>query len=272
MPALWKFDVGIGGFIPDGDWERASQIVVLGSKVRVELFGPDNPLGRFVRVAGRRLRVIGVMAPKGQILGNDIDDVVYVPVATAITLFNREELHEIHVEYSEASDTDRVVRDVKAILTARHADREDYTLSTQEQMLDVFGNVMSLITLAVGAIGGISLLVGAVGILTMMWIAVGERTHEIGLLRALGATSRDVLKVFMAEAVVLGAAGGLVGVGLGLGIVALLRLLLPDLPLGTPLVYVVAALGISFATGLLAGILPARRAAALDPIEALRSE
>lgn len=272
MPELWKFRVGIGSFLPAGDVERESQVAVLGPKLATELFGAESPLGRFVRISGRRLRVIGVMAPKGQILGADIDDVAYVPVATAFSLFNSAELFEIDLEYSESASTARVVADVKAILTERHAGREDYTLNTQEEMLSVFGNVMNIITLAVGAIGGISLLVGAVGILTMMWISVGERTHEIGLLKALGATSRGVLQVFMTEAVVLGLVGGLAGVGIGLGLVALIHLVLPDLPLGTPPEYVAAALAISFATGLVSGILPARRAAGMDPIEALRVE
>ncbi len=272
MPELWKFSVGIGDFLPPGDIDREVQVAVLGPKLATELFGAESPLGQFVRIAGRRLRVIGVMAPKGQILGADIDDVAYVPVATALSLFNSAELFEIDLEYSENASTERVVADVKRVLTERHSGREDYTLNTQEEMLSVFGNVMNIITLAVGAIGGISLLVGAVGILTMMWISVGERTHEIGLLKALGATKGGVLQVFMTEAVVLGLVGGLLGVGIGLGLVGVIHLLFPDLPLGTPPEYVGAALATSFVTGLLSGILPARRAAGLDPIEALRVE
>jgi len=272
MPALWKFDLGIGEFLPAGDWDREYQVAVLGPKLKEELFGPDNPLGSFVRIAGRRLRVVGVMAPKGQILGADIDDVAYVPAATALSLFNRVDLFEIDIEYSENASTERVIEDIKAILTARHAGREDYTITTQEEMLSVFGNVMNMITIAVGAIGGISLLVGAVGIMTMMWISVGERTHEIGLMKAVGAPSAAVLQLFLTEAMVLGLFGGALGVGLGLGLVGLIHLFLPALPLGTPPEYVLAALGISLATGLASGLLPARRASRMDPIEALRAE
>lgn len=272
MPELWRFDLGYGDFLPRTDPRRASTVTVLGPRLKAELFGDENPLGEFVRIAGRRLRVVGVMAPKGQILGTDIDDVAYIPVATALSLFNMAELTEIDLSYAEGASTKRVADDITALLTERHAGREDFTVTTQEAMLSVFGNVMDVITVAVGGIGAISLLVGAIGILTMMWISVGERTSEIGLFKALGATSNQVLALFMAEAVVLGLAGGLLGVTGGLGLVALIRLGVPSLPLGTPPEYVVAALGVSLVTGLASGILPARRAATMDPIDALRTE
>jgi putative ABC transport system permease protein len=139
-------------------------------------------------------------------------------------------------------------------------------------MLDVFGKVMDVVTMAVGAIAGISLLVGATGILTMMWIAVGERTGEIGLLRAVGASAAQVQTVFLAEAAALATVGGLAGIGLGLGLGALARLAVPGLPVETPLRFVMAGLVTSFVTGVVAGVAPARRAAGLDPLEALRAE
>ena len=128
------------------------------------------------------------MEPKGQMMGFDIDDVAYVPVASAMQLFNQDELFEIDLIYSNAREAARVEAEVKRLLTVRHGGEEDFTVTSQEAMLDVFGKVMDVITMAVGAIAGISLLVGATGILTMMWIAVGERTSEIGLVRALGAS------------------------------------------------------------------------------------
>jgi putative ABC transport system permease protein len=157
------------------------------------------------------------------------------------------------------------------VLTLRHGD-EDFTVTTQAAMLDVFGKVMDVITMSVGAIAGISLLVGATGILTMMWIAVGERTSEIGLLRALGATREQVQAVFLAEAAALATLGGVAGIAVGLGLGALLRVAVPGLPVETPVRFVAAGLVVSVATGLVAGVAPARRAAALDPIEALRAE
>jgi len=161
---------------------------------------------------------------------------------------------------------------VRALLTERHAGKEDFTLMTQTEMLRVFGRVMDMITTAVAAIAGISLLVGAIGVFTMMWITVGERVSEIGLLRAIGATSGEVHGLFLLEAVVLTLIGGALGVAFGVTVALLARLLVPGLPIYTPLEYVLAALGVSAVTGVVAGVLPARRAASLDPVAALRAE
>lgn len=272
VPRAWKFGVRQGSFWPAGDPRRATQVAVLGPKLKRELFGEENALGRFVRVGGSRFRVIGIMEAKGQFIGFDIDDAIYIPVASSMRIFNLAELNEIHVVYAHAGLADRVEREARRVLTARHDDTEDFTLTTQEAMLEVFGNVMNMITLAVGAIAGISLLVGSIGILTMMWIAVGERTQEIGLVRAIGATRRQVQLLFLTEAAALATLGGALGVLAGMGIAALLRLAIPGLPVHTPLVFVVLAVATSTITGLLSGVLPARRAASLDPIEALRTE
>jgi putative ABC transport system permease protein len=272
IPRAWKFGLRQGAFWPEGDPHRGYQVVVLGPRLKRELFGDRNALGQFVRISGTRFRVIGIMTSKGQFLGFDIDDAAYIPVASAMKLFNLPELTEMHVLYSHAGLTGRVRADVTAILTRRHGGREDFTVTTQAAMLEVFDNVMNVVTMAVGAIGGISLLVGAIGILTMMWIAVGERTSEIGLVRAIGATRRQVNALFLTEAAALAGLGGTIGVAAGLGISALLRLAVPGLPIHTPPLFVVLAVGISLATGLLSGVLPARRAAGLDPIEALREE
>lgn len=272
VPTAWRFAVRQGSFWPAGDPRRGAQVAVLGPKLKRELFGEENALGRFVRIGGSRFRVLGIMESKGQFIGFDIDDAAYIPVASAMGLFHLTELTEIHVVYAHAGLADRVEREVRRVLMARHNDKEDFTLTTQQAMLDVFGNIMNVITLAVGAIAGISLLVGSIGILTMMWIAVGERTQEIGLVRAIGATRRQVQLLFLTEAAALATLGGACGVLAGMGIAALLRLAIPGLPVHTPLVFVALAVAMSTATGLLSGVLPARRAAALDPIEALRVE
>jgi putative ABC transport system permease protein len=260
LPTLWRFGARQGSFWPKGDPRRGAPLAVLGPKLARELFGERSPLGEFVRVAGGRFRVVGVMQPKGQMMGFDIDDLAYVPVASAMDLFDLDELMA------------RVEAEVKRVLAVRHGGTEDFTVTSQEAMLDVFGKVMDIVTMAVGAIAGISLLVGATGILTMMWIAVGERTSEVGLVRALGATRGQVQALFLAEAAALAGLGGVAGVIVGLGLGAVLRVAVPGLPVETPLRFVVAGLLVSVATGLVSGVAPARRAALLDPIEALRAE
>jgi putative ABC transport system permease protein len=272
IPTLYRFGARQGSFWAKGDPRRGGPEVVLGPKLARELFGDESPLGRFVRVAGARFRVVGIMMPKGQMMGFDIDDVAYVPVASALKLFNLDELMEIDLIYSSAGDAERIEAAVKRALTERHDGKQDFTVTSQAAMLDLFGKVMEVITMAVGAIAGISLLVGATGILTMMWIAVGERTSEIGLVRALGATREQVQALFLAEAAALATLGGAVGIAIGLGAGLLLRLAVPGLPVETPLAFVLAGLGVSVLTGLVSGVAPARRAALLDPIEALRAE
>jgi putative ABC transport system permease protein len=272
VPNIWKFKVRAGSFWPSGDPHRAVPAAVLGPTVKRELFREENALGQFVRIGGSRFRVVGVMEPKGQMLGFDLDDTVYIPVANAMKTFNLDEVHEIDVQFSHAGLTDQVVSGIRRILMKRHEGREDFTITTQTAMLDVFGKVMAVITMSVGVIGGISLLVGAIGILTMMWIAVGERTSEIGLVRAIGATPRQVYALFLLEAVILGLGGGIAGIVGGAGLQAVLRIVVPGLPVSTPPEFAAAAIGVSFATGLIAGFLPARRAATLDPVESLRAE
>jgi putative ABC transport system permease protein len=269
---VWKWRVRSGSLWPGNDPRQGFQLAVLGTKVKQEIFGEQNPLGRFVKIAGTRFRVIGVMAPKGQMLGFDLDDAVFIPIATAMKAFNLDELNEIDIIFSHSRESDAVVRDITALLTERHDGKEDFTITTQAQMLDVFGNIMDIVTMAVGAIAGVSLVVGAIGILTMMWIAVGERTNEIGLIRSIGATRRQVLWVFLTEATALGLLGGFLGISVGLGICALLRAAIPGLPVHTPMLFLLLAVGVSLATGILSGVLPARRAASLDPVEALRAE
>jgi len=266
-----SIDVKIGNFLPDEDPSQARAFVVLGSTVYKELFAGQNPLGSFMTISGQRYRVIGVMEPKGQILGFDMDDTVIIPAARALELFNRPGLMEIHLSYKPNADLQSVLRSITALLVERHG-REDFTLTPQEKALEVLGSVLDVITFAVGALGGISLLVGGVGILTIMTMAVTERTAEIGLLRALGAREGQVLTLFLGEAMLLSALGGLAGLGMGVGIAQALHFLFPALPVHTPWLFAVVAELSAISIGLVAGVMPARRAARLDPVEALHTE
>ncbi len=260
-----------GGFWPDEDNEQARALVVIGARIRHELFAGQNPLGSYLRIGGQRYRVVGVMESKGQILGMDMDDTVFIPAARAMELFNRPGLMEINVSYRADVDANTVIRIISERMKERHG-REDFTLISQEQALEVLSSVLNIITFAVGALGGISLLVGAVGILTIMTMAVTERTAEIGLLRALGARQNQVLTLFLSEAMFLSALGGLFGLLIGVGIAQGLHLLFPDLPVHTPWLYAVLAELTAVSIGLAAGVAPAMRAARLDPVEALHEE
>jgi putative ABC transport system permease protein len=256
VPLVWQMDVSSGRFLPDDDPRAARPLAVLGSTLRQELFGNANPLGRRVRIGGERYRVIGVMASKGQMLGFDLDDAVYIPVARALGMFDRESLMEVDLVYAAGSNPQDVVKNVKRLLMARHG-TEDFTITTQEQMLDVLGSVLNILTAAVGAI---------------MTIAVNERTAEIGLLRSIGAHRRQIIGLFMGEAIVLAAIGGFAGLIMGAGGAWVLGAVVPALPTHTPWSYVALAEVLAAVIGLLAGVVPAFRAANLDPIEALRAE
>jgi len=271
FPDALQMKVASGQFLPNDDPHNARAFAVLGAKVARELFADAQPLGAHVRIGSERYIVIGVMAAKGQMLGFDLDDTAYIPVGRALDMFNREGLMEIHVVYEPTAPVDEVVASIKQVLTTRHGG-EDFTIITQQQMLDVFGTILDTLTFAVAAIGGISLLVGGVGILTILTIAVSERTAEIGLLRAIGATRRRILWLFLAEAALLAAIGGIAGLVLGGGIAGLLKLAVPAMPVSIPWLYALLAEAVAVSVGLAAGVAPAIHAARLDPLDALRAE
>jgi putative ABC transport system permease protein len=271
MPEVWSMKVAIGRFLPRDDERSPRAFVVLGSKVKEELFADRNALGQRLRVGGDRYRVVGVMESKGQFLGFDLDDAVYVPAAKALELFDRESLMEIDLLYQAGASVETVKASTRRLMLSRHGN-EDFTIITQQQMLDVLGSVLDVLTFAVAALGGISLFVGGVGILTIMTIAVSERTAEIGLLRAIGATRGQILRLFLYESLLLAAAGGIAGLVLGLGLSLLLVVVVPALPVHPSTEYVLLAEGLAVAIGLAAGIVPARNAASLQPLDALRAE
>lgn len=271
MPHVYSIKINTGQFLPDEALENARAFVVLGSKLKSELFGNANPLGARVRVGNLQFRVIGVLQPKGQFLGIDLDDAAYIPTARALELYNRDGMMKIDIAYAQGVPAANIVAAVKSTLNTRHG-REDFTITTQEDMLRTLSNILDILTMAVGALGSISLLVGGVGIVTIMTIAVSERTSEIGLMVALGAPRRTILGLFLGEAVTLSAIGGVMGLVLGFGLAQIIHLAVPALPVHTPISFVLLAEAIAIVIGLLAGVLPARRAARLDPVDALRAE
>jgi len=244
-------------------------VAVIGRTVQSELFGSETPLGRTIRIGDWRFRVVGVMSPKGQSIGLNMDDVVIIPVSSALRLFNQRSLFRILIEVGAHAEIDTARREVMDILKERHDNEEDVTVLTQDSVLSAFNRILGALTLALAGIAAISLSVAGIGIMNVMLVSVSERTPEVGLLKALGAPPREILKVFLVEAVLLSAAGGVLGLLIGYAGSGVLGQAFPALPARPPAWAVFAALAVSLLSGAVFGVLPARRAARLDPVIAL---
>jgi putative ABC transport system permease protein len=267
MLEIRHLTVGRGSYLPR-EAGRDPAVVVLGATVADELFPGIDPVGQVVRLGAWRMRVIGVNAPRGVPMGMNFDEFVVVPVATAMRMLNRSSLFRVLIQVRSHAEMDRTKAAVEALLFARHRER-DVTCLTQDAVISGLNAILTALTLALGAIAAISLGVAGVGIMNVMLVSVSERTREVGLLKALGAGRRQVLFVFLAEAVLLSSAGGVLGLCLGGGAVRLLIGLYPDLPARPPLWAIVASCVLSLLVGAAFGVLPARRATRLDPVAAL---
>ncbi|MFI5142542.1 MAG: ABC transporter permease [Thermoanaerobaculales bacterium] len=263
-----RLEMGSGAFLPAGDPDQGGNEIVLGLTVANELFRGENPLGKIVRVGPWRFRVVGVIAPRGQSLTFNLDEVVFVPVRTAMRVFNRSSLFRILVDVRMRDELGLAKRDVEALMRARHR-ADDVTVITQDALLSAFSSILNALTLALVGIASVSLAVAGVGIMNVMLVSVTERRAEIGLLKALGALDRQVLAAFLAEAVLLALAGGVAGLAIGAGAVRAFVGIYPSFPAAPPLWAVGASLGLSLAVGVGFGVWPARRATRLDPVTAL---
>jgi putative ABC transport system permease protein len=269
LQAVRHLRLAYGRFLPLADPYRANPVCVLGAKVQAELFGPQPALGQWVRIGDRRFRVIGVLASEGRSLGLDLEDMAIVPVASAQALFDRASLFRVLVEAHTRAAMPLAAQDIRDLIRRRHAGEEDVTVITQDAVLATFDRIFKAMTLAVAGIAAISLLVAGILIMNVMLVAVSQRTEEIGLLKALGATAPQISVLFLSEAALLSLAGACCGVGLGIAGVWMAKRLYPGLPLTVPLWAVGAAVVVALAIGFLFSVLPARRAAALDPVRAL---
>lgn len=266
--ALRGFRMAQGRFLPQGDARSAGAVAVLGASLRDEMFGAESAIGRTVRVGDRRLRVVGVMERAGSGLGMATDELLIVPVATALAMFDTNTLFRILVE-ARSRDALAGTRDAIESLLAQRRGELDVTVITQDAVLGTFDRILATLTLAVAGIAAISLAVAGVLVMNVMLVAVTQRTAEIGLLKALGATARSIRTAFLVEAALLSVSGALAGLALGHAGAWGVRAAFPALPAWPPDWAVAAGLGTALVTGVLFGVLPARRAAQLDPIRAL---
>ena len=264
-----KLSLGQGRFLPPGELDRSLAVCVIGSKVRSELFAHRPAVGASVRIGDRRFRVIGVLADAGRAVGFDTQELVIIPVSSAQQLFNTESLFRILIQARDPDSMARVRDQVRATIAARHQGEEDVTVITQDAVLATFNRIFTALTLTLAGIASISLAVAGILIMNVMLVAVSQRTAEVGLLKALGARRRQITALFLAEAVLLSMAGAAAGLGVGYVADWIIGRAYPALPVGAPPWAVVLAVVIAVASGVVFGLLPARRAARLDPVVAL---
>lgn len=264
-----KLKVARGEFLPALELDTAQAVTVLGPVIARELFGNASPLGEWVRLGERRFRVIGVLEEQGTSLGQNLNEVAIIPIANAQALFNNPALFRIMLEVNDRSRMDKVKQNATRVLKELHQNEEDFTLVTQDAVLSTFDAIFGVLTLVVAGIAAISLLVAGIIIMNVMLVSVSQRRAEIGLLMAVGAPPSLVLRLFLIEALLLGVLGAVVGVLIGrLGVLALASAY-PGFPLTTPVWAYLAASCTALGAGLLFGWLPARRAARLNPVQAL---
>ncbi len=263
------WSLAAGAFLPATDLDVLTPVCVLGATVASELFRGADPIGEWVRIGETRCRVIGVLAQAGMTLMFDTDELVVVPVANAQQIFNTPAVFRILVEATAGERMERARRDIVDIVARRHQGIEDFTVITQDAILTTFNDIFGVVTAALAGIAGISLIVAGVLIMNVMLVAVSQRTAEVGLFKALGANRRQILVLFMAEAAGLSLLGAGIGYGVGQAASFALRTVYPVIDFQAPLWAAAAALSVAVASGLVFGILPARRAAGLDPVEAL---
>jgi putative ABC transport system permease protein len=273
-----SFEMAKGQFLTELDVKQSNQVVVLGSELAQKLFGNTNPLGEQVRIQNVSVKIIGVLAPKGTSFGTNFDNSAAVPITTmANRIVGRKSPYglavtSIFVSIKDESQMDAAQFQVENLLRLRHkiTTEDDFSVRNQKDLMARMGAISGALTLLLTAVASISLLVGGIGIMNIMLVSVSERTQEIGLRKAIGASQQDILFQFIVEAVILSAAGGIVGTCVGVGGILLVGNFTP-LQAGISPVAIALAVSVSGAVGLFFGVVPARQAAKLDPIAALRS-
>jgi putative ABC transport system permease protein len=268
--AVRQWEMGSGDFLPATEWDRAASVCVIGRKIRDELFGSHNALGQWIRLADNRYRVIGVMASTGRSIGVDVQEVVIVPIAAAQSLLNTEGLFRILIQTKNSDVIPSVIEFIEQTIQQRHHGVKDITVITQDAVIKTFDSILSALTYALGAIAAISLGVAGILIMNVMLVAVSQRTAEIGLLKAIGASRNTILILILSEALLLSMLGALFGFIIGgLGSWGLSSAV-EDLQVYPPLWALIASLIVALITGLVFSLIPARKAARMDPVNALQ--
>lgn len=278
-PAARSFFPAKGRFLNDIDLKRNNRVVVVGSEIAQRLFGQQDALGQTIRIKNIGFQIIGIMEPKGSSMGMNQDESLLIPLTTmANQVVGRTspygvELSRINALAKDPESIRAAVFQTENLLRLRHkitTQEDDFGVETAKQMIDIVGTITSGLTILLAAIAAISLVVGGIGVMNIMLVSVSERTQEIGLRKALGATSQDILVQFLIESIIIAAAGGAIGVAIGVGGISLVAAFSP-LPASVSPSVILVSLGISGGIGLFFGVVPAQRAAKLDPIVALRS-
>ncbi len=257
-----------GSFLPPGEPTRAEAVCVIGLKGKKELFGNQPAIGQWLRIGERRFRVIGVLSPSVS-LGEDLGEVVIIPVAAAQSLFNRSSLFRILVETSHSEVMEQTRQAILDTIRLRHEGEDDITVITQDAVLTTFDRIFQALTLSVAGIAAISLVVAGIMIMNVMLVAVSNRRAEIGLLKALGASRRQIIGLFLTESTILSSIGAGIGMILALLGMRLAALLFPEFPLHLAPWSSAISVGVALIPGMAFGVLPARRAADLEPAFAL---
>ena len=267
--SIRQWEMESGSFLPGASMRYSPPVCAIGKEIKSELFGDAVAVGEWMRIGDRRCRVAGVIAEEGRAVGIDVQKTVVIPVALGTALFNRDSLFRIIVDVRASSRMDQTKQSILSIIKRRHQGKEDITVIKQDTVLQSFDNIFNVLTMSLGSIASISLLVAGILIMNVMLVAVSQRQAEIGLLKAIGAKNKQINNLFVVEAILLSGSGAIMGLILGHSITQVLKVAFPDFNFLPPMWASYASLIVALISGIIFGLLPARRAAKLDPVEAL---